>query len=156
MDAQEDPVLTGKPASPQDAFWAKKLWELEAEGPSLLTQASQQLMSLTAIVSGIYLAAIGLLGVKENPCFWIRILSLTPYLAWLPAFLCAFVAYRPQQLEVVAGDSSDCRRQFLELASSKRRWSQASQLLVFLGLVVAVAVVAAILSQGPVPVPPSS
>ncbi len=46
----EEPVLTGRPASAQDAFWARKIWELASEGPALLTQASQQMMSLTALL----------------------------------------------------------------------------------------------------------
>ncbi len=150
----KEEILIGKPASAQDAFWVRKSWELEAEGPALLTAASQQLMSLAALLSGIYLATLGLLGIKETVSSSLRALSLTPYLAWLPAFFCAYLAYRPHRTAVVAGGAAECRAMLLALAAHKRRWSQAAQLLVLGGLILAVVWLGFLLFQGlPAPVP---
>ncbi len=147
----EEPILTGRAASVQDAFWARKAWELEADGPALLTQASQQMMSLTALLSGIYLATLGVFGIKDADSLSFRTLSLAPYLAWLPAFVCAYLAYRPRRAAVVAGCASECRAMVLELSARKRRWSRAAELLLLGGLVMAVVWVAFFLIQGSAP-----
>ena len=152
----EEPVLTGRPASAQDAFWARKIWELESEGPALLTQASQQMMSLTALLSGIYLATLGLLGIKDAASLSLRAFSLAPYLAWLPAFVCAYLAYRPRHSAVAGGSAVECRAKLLEFSARKRRWSRASELLVLGGLVLAVVWVGFFLLNVSVPPPPAS
>lgn len=147
----EEEILEGQSASAEDVFWARKLWELEAEGPALLTEASQQLMSLAALLSGIYLATLGLLGIEGSVSQGLRALSLTPYLAWLPAFVCAYRAYHPQRSIVADGDAAGFRTMLQDLAAGKRRWCQAAQWLVFGGLVLAVFWVGYLLIHGLTP-----
>ncbi len=65
---RNEPSLSGRPASVEDAFWARKIWELEAEGPG--TRGIRQQLGGLRIPRGCplspLLGALCLTGVQEE------------------------------------------------------------------------------------------
>jgi hypothetical protein len=138
--AEETVVAGGKPSA-SDKFFLEAQWRLVEKAPEILEQAGKDMMTVTSLLSGIYLAALQLGKLPELlPVGW-RLVLLLPYGLWLPAFLCAWRVFSPERLLLPQDAPEATREKLSELAQRKARWLRAAQGLLFIGLVLMVVVV---------------
>jgi hypothetical protein len=124
----------GRPPSQRDEFFLAAQWRLVENAPQVIQQAAKELMSVAAILSGLYFAAIELSQwTPLLPAVW-RWLLLVPYAFWLPAFCCAWRGFRPAQLRLPEGAPDETAKALRNLAASAARWLKAAQWLLLIGL----------------------
>ncbi len=137
-DDTEPKAIQGQAPSEEDTFFLEAQWRAVESSPEAVAAAGKEMMGVIAIVSGLYMTGLQIGGVAASLAGDLRFLALLPYLAWLPGFYCAWLAYRPKR-RVLARNAPDATRQgCLDLARERDRWMKAAAWLLFSGIVIMV------------------
>jgi len=137
-EPRPQPPAPGHPPSKRDEFFLEAQWRLIENAPQVIQQAGKELMSVTAILSGLYFGAIELSQLTPLLPAACRLWLLVPYALWLPAFCCAWRSFRPGQLRLPEAAPDETTRALRVLAAANARWLNAAQWLLLVGLAVMV------------------
>lgn len=132
------------PSAEEEVFFRQAQWRLAEEAPKAIEFAGKQIMVVAAILSGGYFAALTLSGMAmlDDP---LGLLLFIPYLLWVPAFFCGWLAGTPDPM-VIWQDGAPATREALQrLAALKCLWLKRAHWLTFISLVAMLLIPVAVL-----------